>query len=44
MVCLLGALGARAQELGLDLSEHMQDQLGRTWPLTTGQVIARLVG
>lgn len=30
--------------MGLDINEQMRDQLGRTWPLTTGQVIARLVG
>ena len=30
--------------MGLDMNEQMRDQLGRTWPLTTGQVIARLLG
>jgi uncharacterized protein (DUF1501 family) len=29
--------------MGLDINGHMQDQLGRLWPLTTGQVITRLV-
>lgn len=29
--------------MGLEI-EHMRDQLGRIWPLTTGQVIAKLVG
>ena len=30
--------------MGLDLNAEMRDQLGRTWPLTTGQVISKLVG
>ena len=29
--------------MGLDLTEHMRDALGRTWPLTTGQVINKLL-
>jgi uncharacterized protein (DUF1501 family) len=30
--------------MGLDFQEHLRDQVDRTWSLTTGQVIARLVG
>jgi hypothetical protein len=29
--------------MGLDVNSHLVDILGRTWPLTTGQVIPRLV-